>query len=373
MRYRPTDVDSHVQEKRDCWTSRMSAARWGDRIPHTEETPDGKEVFVLDGKPSTLGWMLQCHSAMPDRETLPTRWDQVPKSVYIAEERLKAMDADGVGIEVLYPNASGASGSYFQGKDPDYESDCVRAFNDMAVDEWLAVSDRFVPLCLLPYSSMERTVGELSYAVKRGHLGPVVFSTPHERGLPHFNDRYWDPLWATSQDSDVPINFHGLGGTNKMRWAAMEGTSTRRARALSGGGGYGLQAQSFSNLIFSGVLDRFPKLNFVCAESGLGWVSYVLEACDHAWEKSGLRRHGHPTRPSDLFRRQVYVDFWYEKAALQLRHYIGVDRIMWESDFPHPTSLWPNSMKTMEWSLEGVPEDERRQILVDNAKKVYHR
>ena len=372
MTYRPVDVDSHVQEKRDCWTSRMSESRWGDRIPHYIEMPDGQEVFLLDGKSTPIGQVLQCHSVMPDRETLPARWDEVPKSVHFARERLKAMDQDGVEIEVLYPNAAGPSGSHFQGKDADYEAECVRAFNDMAVDEWLAVSNRFVPLCLLPYSSMDRTVAELRYAVERGHLGPVVFSTPHERGLPHFNDRYWDPLWASAQDLNVPINFHGLGGSNKMRWASMQGTSYRRARALSGGGGYGLQAQCFSNLLFSGVLDRFPRLVFVCAESGLGWVPYVLEACDYAWERSGLRSQGQ-SKPSELFKRQIYVDFWYEKAAFHLLDYMGPDRIMWESDFPHPTSLWPNSMKTIEWTLEGVPEADRRLILVENGRKVYHR
>jgi len=371
MDYERIDVDCHAQENYDCWTSRLSAAKWGDRIPHLQDKPDGTQEFVIGGVARPLGMTLQCHAAMPDRETLPTRWEQVPKSVYVPSERLKAMEIDGIDVEVLYPNTAGASGQGFQGMEPDLEAACIRAYNDMLIDEWAAASPRFVPLCMLPYSEMGRAVEELVYAVKRGHKGPIVFSTPQERGLPHFNDHFWEPLWATAQDLGVPIHFHGLGGTNKARWETMPGTSYRRTRALSGGAGYGLQAQCFANLLFSGVLDRFPKLTFVCAESGLGWVPYVLEMCDYEWEQCKLYKHGYPTRPSELFRRQIYVDFWYEKASLQLREVIGVDRIMWESDYPHPTSLWPHSSRWIDWCLEDVPPHERRQILVDNAKQVY--
>ncbi len=371
MDYRPIDVDSHVQENETCWTSRMSRATWGDRIPHFREEENGSHVFVNDEKVIDLGMTLQCHSAMPDRETLPRRWDQVPPSVYRADARLKAMDEDGIEAEVLYPNSGGPSGNAFIGKEADFEADCVRAFNDYVADEWLAVSSRFVGLCMLPYSDIERTTGELAYAVGRGHRGPVMMSTPHERGLPHFNDPHWDPLWATAQELGVPVNFHGLGGTNKMRWETFEGSTYRRARALSGGNGYGLQAQAFSNLLFSGILDRFPDLTFVCAESGLGWVPYILETCDRAWQRADLSRHGHPVRPSELFKRQVYIDFWYEKTALAVRDFIGVDRIMWESDFPHPTSLWPNSRDAIENSLGGVQEADRRMILVGNARRAY--
>ena len=91
------------------------------------------------------------------------------------------------------------------------------------------------------------------------------------------------------------------------------------------------------------------------AETGLGWVSSVLEACDNEWEKRHLWTEGIASRPSDLFRRQIYVDFWFESVGIQLREYIGVDNILWESDFPHITSTYPNSWDAVEHSLAGVP------------------
>ena len=130
-------------------------------------------------------------------------------------------------------------------------------------------------------------------------------------------------------------------------------------------------AQFIPNLIFSGLLDRFPGTKWVCAETGLGWVNYILEGCDHEWERRHLWTDGVVTRPSELFRRQVYVDFWYEEAGIQQRHFIGMDNIMWESDYPHSTSTYPESWKFVERSLQGVPQDEKDRLLYGNAMRVY--
>ena len=130
--------------------------------------------------------------------------------------------------------------------------------------------------------------------------------------------------------------------------------------------------QVMSTVLYSGIFERFPKLKFVSSESGLGWAPYLLETADHQWESQRLSKHGMRTKPSDLFRRQCYVNFWYEETGIALRHSIGVDNIMWESDFPHPTGSYPNSREYIKRSLENVPEDEKRKILVDNAIRVFN-
>ena len=372
MEYRCIDVDSHAQEKPDTWLSRMSRARWGDRIPQVKEH-QGRECWWIDGAPLRGGGTLAlCTAVMPDRETLPTRWADVPRSVYEAGERLKAMDTDGVDVEVLYANITGTSAETFQGRAPDYEEDCVRAYNDYLAEEWLAVnSERFVPLAIIPYAEIERTVGELRRAVGRGLRGVVMLSAPHQRGLPHFNDEHWEPLWQTAEDLGVPVHFHGSGGAFKMRLEIPEGVTKRRHRALTGSIGFNLQAQFFANLLMSGMLDRHRDLTFVCAETGLGWVPYLQEMCDYEWGRCQLWKHGMPRKPSEIFRAQCYVDFWYEKQGLKYLDAIGADRVMWESDFPHPTSIWPDSQKWIDASLEGVSAADRRKILVENPMRVY--
>jgi predicted TIM-barrel fold metal-dependent hydrolase len=124
-------------------------------------------------------------------------------------------------------------------------------------------------------------------------------------------------------------------------------------------------------LIFSGTLEKFPRLNWVFAETGLGWVSSVLEACDYEWEQRRLWTEGILTRPSELFRRQIYVDFWFETVGIQMREYIGIDNILWESDFPHITSTYPNSWAAVEHSLAGVAGPEREKVLFRNAARLY--
>jgi predicted TIM-barrel fold metal-dependent hydrolase len=190
------------------------------------------------------------------------------------------------------------------------------------------------------------------------------------KGLHHFNDTYWDPLWAVCQDLDIPIHWHAGAGLRLSipRW---KGYSRNQEQAMGPAGGFSLQAQFIPNLIFSGVLDRYPRLRWVCAETGLGWVNYMLEGCDHEWERRHLWTQGIVTRPSELFKRQIHVDFWYETAGVELRHKIGMDNIMWESDYPHSTSTYPESWKFVERTLKGVPQDERNQLLYGNAMRIY--
>jgi uncharacterized protein len=131
-------------------------------------------------------------------------------------------------------------------------------------------------------------------------------------------------------------------------------------------------AQLIPNLIFSGILERYPRMKWVCAEAGVGWINYVSEGCDHEWERRRLWTEGLTTRPSDIVHRQVYVNFWYERSGIELRDTVGTDNIMWESDYPHTTSTYPHSWEFVERTLVGVSDEERKKLLYQNAMRVYH-
>jgi predicted TIM-barrel fold metal-dependent hydrolase len=150
-----------------------------------------------------------------------------------------------------------------------------------------------------------------------------------------------------------------------------KGYTRRQSHCVSTLRNFCTATQFVPYLIFSGMLDKFPRLNWVFAETGLGWVSSVLEACDCEWEKRHLWTEGILTRPSELFRRQIYVDFWFETVGIQLRDCIGVDNILWESDFPHITSTYPNSWNAVEHSLAGVSAADREKVLFRNAARLY--
>ncbi len=102
------------------------------------------------------------------------------------------------------------------------------------------------------------------------------------------------------------------------------------------------------------------------------WLGELCpEASDHEWELRRLWKEGVNTKPSEVFRRQIYVDFWYEKAGIELRELIGVDNIMWESDYPHIASTYPRSWSYVEKSLAGVPQHERQKMCYENALRLY--
>lgn len=372
MEYTRIDVDCHIQENLECWTSRMSTTKWGDRIPRVVFGEE-KDEWYVDGKPT--GFLTICPAVMPDRVTWPTYWSQIPTGVYDAKERTKYMDHDGIDLEVMYAHVTGVSGDRFLGMEPNFELECVAAYNDYQTEEWVQeCPGRFMALCVPPHSSIDVTVAEVSRCAKMGHGGVNMYGTPHLRGLPNYSDQYWDPLWATCQDAGIAVHTHGSGSAPpSMRLEPLASWDHRRTAATGAAAGFSIQPQYFSNFLFAGVLERYPTLNFVSAESGIGWLPWLLEACDRAWHQGELWKYGLPLKPSDYFHRQCYVDFWYERSAIQeYRHVIGVDRIMWETDFPHPTSLWPNTKEFLARAMEGVPEDEQRMMLCENAKRVYH-
>ena len=364
--------DSHVQLGRDAFTSRMSTPRWGDRIPQVKEIElDGRlvERWVVDGKVVGKRGVANCPAAMgdPSRRTFPQRWEEVPRIVYDPEQRLKALDQDGIDAEVLFFNDPVDSASLpFQG-DAGFEFACVQAYND-ALAEWRRVSDRYIPLAIIPYlSGIDVILREVERAVFRGHRGIVMVAEPSmaRSGLSHFNDRYWNPLWSLCQELEVPVHWHAHACIKLLPDSWLEIQALRRTAAFSA------QPQFIPSLLLSGLADRYPRLQWVCAETGMGWIRSVLETCDHVWERYRLWSEGAHTRPSEVFLRQVYAHIWYEEFGIHTRHAIGAEHIIWASDYPHGTSTYPESWRTINRTLASVSEQDKRRLLFENAARLY--
>jgi uncharacterized protein len=369
-------ADSHGVIDSNAFVERMSKQKWANRIPQVVEVENqGKLVhrWAVDGKVLRSRGVCNCPAAMNDplRNSYPQRWEDVPAKVYVPRERLKALDADGIDAEVLFPNDPG---SFHQYGDAEFELACVRAHND-AMSEWQKFSDRFVPLAMVPLlGGIAATVAEIQRAASIGHRGIVMFALPslQVEELPHISDPFWYPLWETCQDLDAPIHFHASAGlARKITFPEWEGYTPYEQHAAFTVPTAAWPAQIIPNLIFSGIAYKFPRLKWVFAETGIGAVSCAQTACDHEWERGRLWRQGLETRPSELIRRQVYVNFWYEQAGIELRHEVGLDNIMWESDYPHIASTYPQSWQFVERSLHAVPEDERKKMLYLNAQSLY--
>ena len=385
--------DDHMQLGKDHWVTHMSKEKWGDDIPQMWPTQDPKYMAVDWGEPDTWRWFVKgestsprgvanCPTAMQDpkwgeagarRKYFPQRFEDIPKSVYEPLERVKSMDRDGIDAAILFANDPLQSGTVFQGS-AEFELAVVQAYNDGGA-EWHAASDRLLPLVMIPYlGGIETTVAEVERSYKNGlKTGIMMLSEPshNNKALKHFNDPYWNPLWAACENLGIPIHWHSSGGL-RLTPAQWNGYTRNGAQAYGPSSGFSVQAQFLPNVMFSGVVDNYPGLNWVCAETGLGWVNYILEGCDHEWERRHLWTEGMTSRPSEMFHRQFYVDFWYENAGVELRHKIGLKNIMWEADFPHSTATFPESWKFVDNTMAGVPQNARNMLQYQNAVDLYN-
>jgi predicted TIM-barrel fold metal-dependent hydrolase len=372
LKYGFISVDDHVQEPPEVWTQRLSKAQWGDRIPHVERQADGSEHWVVDGQKLPLPGVALAGAAMADRAREPQRWEEVPKVAYIPAERLTAMDVDGVDYSVLYPTVAGLAGESFgRLTDSALELACVQAYNDWLIEEWASVSKRFIPQCIAPLFPVEATVNEIKRAVAKGHKGVIYPSVPMMlRDVPHINEPVYDPIWATCQDLEVPVCFHA-GASRAIQFPPYAGFSPQLSAAMEAITRPVSSVLVVANFLYSRILFRFPKLKVVFAETSLAWGAYEMELADHQFERQRLHTEGYDMKPSELFRRQCYLTGWFDKTGLQTRYYIGLDNLLWATNFPLATSTWPTSRDIIGRCFEGVSDDERRRVLVGNAAKLY--
>jgi predicted TIM-barrel fold metal-dependent hydrolase len=372
LKYGFVSCDDHVQEHPEVWTKRMQKAKWGERIPHVERQSDGSERWVVDGKQIGLGGVALAGAAMPDRAREPQRWDEVPAIAFDPRERLTAMDVDGVDCSVLYPSVAGRAGETFgRIADPALELACVQAYNDWLIEEWASVSPRFIPQCIVPLSPIEAAANEIRRAVTKGHRGVVLPSVPMMlRELPHINEPAYDPIWATCQELAVPVCFHA-GATRDIQFPPYSGFSPEVAAAMEAITRPVSSVLVVANFLYSRILERFPKLKVVFAETSLAWGAYELELADHQFERQRLHTEGYDLLPSVLFKRQCHLVGWFDSTGLKTRHHIGLDNVLWSTNFPQSTSTWPESRRAIARCFDGIPENEKRQVLVDNPAKLY--
>jgi predicted TIM-barrel fold metal-dependent hydrolase len=279
------------------------------------------------------------------------------------------MDDDGIGYSVLYPSLAGFSGERFGAfADPGLALVCVQAYNDWLVDEWLKVSDRFIPQCVIPLSPIEATVAEIRRAVGRGHRGVIFPAAPMQfAALPHINGAEYDPVWAVCQELGVPLCFRAGSAPELFQFPPAPTVAPALAAAMQAATRSASAVFDLTNILFSRILLRFPQLKVIFAGSTIGWGTFLLEYADHQYEQDHC---DYALKPSEMFHRQCYLTAWYDDVAINARH-VGSDKILWSCNFPAADSTWPESRRYRDRCFAGVNNDDQRRILWDNAAALY--
>jgi predicted TIM-barrel fold metal-dependent hydrolase len=371
------DTDTHVIEPPDLWTDRLSAKKWGDLVPHVEwNDAVQSEMWHIGATPVMRAW---AHAMAGWPEPFPngprTMQDTHP-SCYDAAERVNGLDAVGIEMAVLYPNL-GLGMQLIPQQARELSFEIVRAYNDWLLD-WISPHrTRFVALACIPYWDVDESVREIERCAALGHRGIITTGAPHLHDQPTLAHRQWDPIWAAAQANGLPISFHVGSGSpaNDFRDDHLEAEGPTATTARGSVWTFLENGKHVTELLFSGVLARFPGLRFISVESGIGWVPFCLEASDYHFEKGKVwkERPEFELKPSEYFRRQVYVNYWFERLEDHHIEQVGLDHILFETDFPHPTCLQGGEVaRAIDAGLGHHPEAVRERVLSKNAMDLFN-
>ncbi len=357
-KYFMVSADGHVQEPKDLWKTRMPEEYW-HRLPGVTVDDLGDQFQKTEGfRPLRIR-----NIKMEGEDAFRNGSGKTP------EERISALALDGVDAEILFPNLGL---TVWATPDSKFSQMMCRAWNDWAWETFGNYNDQLAPMAAIATGDIEGAIGEIERCAKLGFRGlslpcKPVWGPPNHEDL-NYNLPEFDPLWACIQDVDLPMTFHVSTG--------------RDPRTSRGNGGavinYAVHSlaptmEPIANLCASGVLDRYPRLNFGSIEAGIGWVAWTLQALDEAYKKHHMFvRPKLKMLPSEYFRQNGFASFQEDKVGLDLaREYDLVDNFLWANDYPHHEGTWPHSPQAIERTMGMLNDQERTKILGLNSARIF--
>jgi uncharacterized protein len=394
MRYEMISADCHLDL---CWlptdlfVTRASAAM-RDRMPHVIDGAKGKTWVTKKG--ANLGLVNGMGSA--GREYVPGRihradrmaatglYEDGKKGIRRLSDpdlRLKDQDRDGVQAEVLY----GILGATGRMNDPEATVEVMRIYNEWLADFCGTHPERYAGLASIPNNPIDAAIAEVERVAKRGAVRGLDIANSTD--LKPLWDPYWNPLWEVIDACGLPLHFHTIGTRlpDDLQRLVFMGADLARAPADATPEDKRLARMAFAthitgfqinmgnvlmSVIFGGVLERYPRIRVVLGEAGIGWIPYILWRMDGEWEDQ-FKDLSLTMPPSEYWRRQCWATYQTDPVGLKLLDELGVDKVMWGSDFPHPDGGWPDSKEYIERETGHLSPDVRRKIVCDNAARLY--
>jgi predicted TIM-barrel fold metal-dependent hydrolase len=378
-------VDDHVIEPPDLWTSRLPS-RHRDVGPRVERLPAGE--LALAGaryveRPGTDGplvdyWVYEDRyqslkravaasgRRREDMTMTSTTYDDVRPGCYDPAARLADMDENWTQASLCYPNFPRFCGQTFlEAEDRTLAKLCVEAYNDWMVEEWCGPSGgRLIPLTLVPLWDPALAAAEVERNAARGVRAVAFSEIPAYLDLPSIHSGEWDPFFAACDATGTTVCLHIGSGTK------MPSTSSDAPLGVTVTIGFGNCLNSLADWLFSGKLEQFPNLRLMYAESQIGWIPYLLERADDVWtqHKAWVATGGEISEPpSTYYYRQVSGCFFRDQHGMDSLEKCGVDNVMFEVDYPHSDSTWPDSRKVAEEIMAGLSADVVHKLVRGNA------
>jgi predicted TIM-barrel fold metal-dependent hydrolase len=356
MTERLISADSHVRVAHEQVKQHL-AARYHDAYDTAVAAYTGR--MAQGPGAANQQWAKKTAAEGNSAFTRPGYWDPV--------ERLKDMDDDGVDVEVIY---SEVSAFRYLGEITEGQDESVRAFNDVLHGFASADPKRLVVSYQIPIHDIDLAVAEVRRVVELGAKSLQIPVFPSEFGLPEYFDERYEPLFGLIQETGLPLCCHIGLNTNLDDVARRDPTPNLGVMVpltpL-------MTAEAFGMWIMGGVFERFPGLRVVFVEPGLTWVAWWLDIVDDMVRRQGYQFPAISELPSAYYHRNVHLTFIDEALGLhRMRDVLGVENLLWSTDFPHPVTSWPNSRRIVEEQFSEVPAGERELILSGNATRVWN-
>jgi len=364
------DADAHVYEPPDVWQARVPSALRA-RAPQLVQTADGECWSFNDGERlRPIGLMAAAGASYLGFRPSGLTYETIRRGTWDPAARLADMDADGIHAQLLYPSVC-EEGARMFGDDRALQLACVRAYNEWQLEFCAAGAGRLFGHAVIPASGVDDAVAELEWALRQGYRGVLVSLFPNGSVDPAPQD---DAFWARAAEAGVPValhigSFHADGPVKQRRFEAAA-VLPRAATSKSGANTVPLVVR----IIFSGLLERVPRLALLLVEANIGWIPAMLEQTDdmflrYRWFTDTVARM--PTMPSRLFHRNIWATFMIDTVGMELRHRLNLDHLMWSTDYPHTGTDWPNSRVTIARLFRGIERADVKKMLHDNCKALY--
>jgi predicted TIM-barrel fold metal-dependent hydrolase len=368
-------VDDHVLEPADLWSSRLPE-RFKEAGPRIFDDGNGEAWHFEGVRYDTTGLQAVAGKSRESFSNEAVTYADMRPGCYNATARIADMDEDGVLASLCFPSFARFCGQrFYEAKDKELGFACVQAYNDFMCDEWAGETDgRLIACIMLPLWDPPLAAKEIERCAAKSARAITFSENPVPLGLPsiHDKDRYWDPVFAAAQETDMSLCTH-IGSSSQLPTTSPDAPTIIKYILTP------LNAQlALVDWLFSGNFFRFPRLKLSLSEGGVGWIPAVLERCDHTFYRQQFFNvtpeiwPDSEITPRELFRKHVYGCLIDDEFGSRNFADVGFENIMLETDYPHSDSNWPNSMDHVRDATKLLDRDQKWLVMQGNARRVYN-
>ncbi len=367
MEYKIIDCDQHVIEPPDLWETYLPS-QYQDQAPKRCKDEDGGDAWLLGESVESLGLVSSMNKTPRTLKWTGARYDEMHPGIFKPKERLELMDEDGVSAAVFFPPQRTMIYFMFV-DDKEFSYAGMQAYNNFITDFCSFDRSRLGAIWQIPATGIKDAVAELRRAKENDAVGVGLATWPSGEFILSADD---DDFWAVAEDLKLPIHIH-VGLTppqyKTMKVAAKKGGAPQLvafATTMS------RMPTLFAEFIFNGVFERFPGLTVVGGEVGAGWVPFLKQELDDRYRRNRYWCEVNLSMlPSEYYERNCKVGFVSDQFGVQNCDAVGVETMMWCSDFPHHITDWPHSRYLINSMAQGIDADKRHKLFCENAGKLY--